>query len=114
VRHKRLDYKKAIEIIMGAGGVPVLAHPGTMGKDEYIPDYVAAGIKGIEVFHSEHETADSEKYLKAAEEHGLIVTGGSDCHGTKKGRILIGKVKVGYDVVERLREEAERIRKAMP
>ena len=111
VRHKRLDYDKAIALIREAGGVPVLAHPGTMGKDEYIPDYVKAGLRGIEAYYTEHDTSESNGYIDMARKHNLIVTGGSDCHGMKKGKVLIGKVKIGYDVVERLREEAERIRK---
>jgi predicted metal-dependent phosphoesterase TrpH len=110
VRYKRLDYTKAIDIIKEAGGVPVLAHPGTMGEDRFISDYVKAGIRGIEVYHSDHGTPESEKYLKEAEEHNLIVTGGSDCHGLKKKKVMIGKVVVGCDVVEKLREESEKIR----
>ncbi|MGB2600121.1 MAG: PHP domain-containing protein, partial [Candidatus Omnitrophota bacterium] len=111
-RHKRLDYTKAIDMIKDAGGVPVLAHPGTMGEDEFLPDYVKAGLRGIEVYHSGHETPESDKYLKKAQEYGLIATGGSDCHGTRKGKVLIGRVMLGYDVVEKLREEAEKIRNA--
>jgi predicted metal-dependent phosphoesterase TrpH len=112
VPHERLDYTRAIDIIKKAGGVPVLAHPGTMGEDEFLPDYVKAGMRGIEVYHSDHETPESEKYLKKAREFGLIVTGGSDCHGTRKGKVLIGKVMLGYEVVEELREEAKKIRNA--
>ncbi|MFQ5952336.1 MAG: PHP domain-containing protein [Candidatus Omnitrophota bacterium] len=112
VRHKRLDYDKAISLIREAGGVPVLAHPGTMGEDEFIPDYIKAGLRGIEVYHSDHETPANNKYLKIAEDNGLIVTGGSDCHGMKKGRVLIGNIKIDYSVVEELREEAEKIRKS--
>jgi predicted metal-dependent phosphoesterase TrpH len=114
VRHKRLDYRKAIDIIRKAGGVPVLAHPGTMGRDEHIPSYVQAGLRGIEVFHSDHQPLASDKYLALAKEYGLIMTGGSDCHGIKKGRVLIGKVKVGYEVVENLRREAEKVRLSLP
>ncbi len=112
VAHKRLDYGKAIDIIKKAGGVPVLAHPGTMGKDEYIPFYVQAGLRGIEVYHSEHHTSTNDKYLAIARKYNLLVTGGSDCHGMKKGRVLIGKVKVGYEVVENLRAEAEKIQRS--
>ena len=110
VRHKRLDYTKAIGMVRAAGGVPVLAHPGTMGEDGFIPEYVKAGLRGIEVYHSEHQSPESNKYLEKARKYGLIVTGGSDCHGFKKGRVLIGRVIVGHDVVEKLREEAEKIR----
>jgi len=108
--HKRVDYRDAIKLIRNAGGVPVLAHPGTMGKDEYIPDYVKAGLRGIEVFHTRHRPGVSDAYTALSKKYGLLVTGGSDCHGTGKNEILMGKVEVGYDIVEKLREEAEKIR----
>jgi 3',5'-nucleoside bisphosphate phosphatase len=110
VRHERLDFTRAIEIIRKSGGVPVIAHPATMGKDEYFPDYVKAGLRGMEAFHIKHKADTNNKYLKLAEKYGLIVTGGSDCHGMGPDKILMGKVTVGCDVVEKLREESERIR----
>ena len=106
VRHERLDYTDAIKLINRIGGVAVLAHPGTMGKDEYIPDYVKAGLKGIEVLYVKHRPQAKSKYLKLAKEYNLIVTGGSDFHGLKGERGFLGKVKVGYEVVEALRTEA--------
>ncbi|RKY42650.1 MAG: hypothetical protein DRP85_01915 [Candidatus Makaraimicrobium thalassicum] len=109
VRHEHLDYREAIGMIRRAGGVPVLAHPGTTGKDEDIPSYVQAGLAGVEAFHSRHRPAMSEKYLALANRYGLLVTGGSDCHGMKKGGSLMGKVRVSYEVVENLRAEAKKI-----
>ena len=116
VKHERLEYDDAIKIIRKAGGVPVLAHPGNMGKDEYIPLYVKAGLKGIEVYHSEHRAATTRKYAVIAEEHGLIMTGGSDCHGVskwggkKKGEALMGRVRVENDVLISLRAVSAEIR----
>ncbi|MEA3489681.1 MAG: PHP domain-containing protein [Candidatus Omnitrophota bacterium] len=110
VKHERLDYGKAIDIIRKAGGVPVLAHPGTMGNDEDIPDYVKAGLRGIEVYHSKHRPSVNDRYIKIANEYDLLKTGGSDCHGMGVGEVLLGRVKVGYEVVEKLKEEAEKIR----
>ncbi|MFH1552408.1 MAG: PHP domain-containing protein [Candidatus Omnitrophota bacterium] len=110
VKHERLDYRKAIEMIRKAGGVPVLAHPGTMGKDDDIPSFVQAGLKGIEVFHTKHRSGVNDKYFNLAKKYNLLITGGSDCHGMGPGKILIGKIKVGYEVVEDLRQEAEKIR----
>lgn len=113
IKHKRLDYTRAIELIRGSGGVPVLAHPGTMGKDEYIEYYIEAGLRGLEAFHTKHRPSANKRYKEIAKKHGLLVTGGSDCHGVpfKKGELVMGKVTVGYDVVEQLREESERIRR---
>ena len=110
VAYERLDYKKAIEMITAAGGVPVLAHPGTIAKDEYIPSYVEAGIRGLEVYYTKHLQPVSERYLALAEKYNLLATGGSDCHGMGAYGVIIGQVKVDYGTVEALREEAEKIR----
>ncbi len=112
VEHRRLDYTDAINMIREAGGVPVLAHPGSMGRDEDIPSYIEAGLRGIEAVHTRHRSSERDMYHVLAKKYGLIATGGSDCHGMiEKDGILIGKVKVDYEKVEALREEAQRIRK---
>ncbi len=45
-----------------------------------------------------------------AAEYGILATGGSDCHGLAKPRVLLGSVKVPYSVVEKLKEETKAIR----
>ncbi len=107
VKHKNLNYKKAIKLINDAGGVAVLAHPGTMGSDESIPDYVKAGLKGIESFHLRHRPDMSAKYSEIAKEYDLIETGGSDCHGGYGNKVLIGKVKIGYETVRDLMKKSK-------
>jgi hypothetical protein len=47
-----------------------------------------------------------------AQKHDLLITGGSDCHGIGKGRILLGTVMVDYALVKALREESDRIKRA--
>ena len=69
-----------------------------------IPELVAAGLDGLECFHTKHSPATSQHYLRMAEQYGLLVTGGSDCHGMSKGKPLIGTVKLPYESVERLQE----------
>jgi predicted metal-dependent phosphoesterase TrpH len=108
----RMTPPEAIEMLLKAGGVPVLAHPDIMGRDEYIPELVGYGLRGIEAYHTDHKPSVTKHYEELAKAEGLIATGGSDCHGLGKGRILLGGVRVPYTVVERLKEEAERIRKA--
>lgn len=93
----------AIELIHQAGGVAVMAHPGLNRSDEVIPDLVDAGLDGIECFHTKHSTATAEHYLEIADKYNLLVTGGSDCHGTSKGKPLIGTVKLPYQHVEKLK-----------
>lgn len=110
VAHIKFSPEKAIKMILKADGVPILAHPQVMGKDEFIPDFIKAGLRGLEVYHTDHIRSSEKKYLEIAKEKKLIATGGSDCHGLGKGRVLIGMVKMPYAVVEELREEANKIK----
>ena len=96
----------AIELIHQAGGMAVMAHPGLNRSDEVIPDLVAAGLDGIECFHTKHSTAIAEHYLEIADKYNLLVTGGSDCHGLSKGKPLIGTIHLPYQHVEKLKAKA--------
>jgi predicted metal-dependent phosphoesterase TrpH len=100
----------AIQMILRAGGVPVLAHPDLMGHDEYIEEFVSYGLKGIEVYHTDHKPHVSKRYEEIAKRLSLAMTGGSDCHGLGKGRVLIGTTRVPYELVEKLKEKAEAIK----
>jgi predicted metal-dependent phosphoesterase TrpH len=102
--------KEAVDIILKAKGVPVLAHPAVVRNDTLVQEFIKDGIRGIEAYHSDHATGDREKYEKMAKRHNLLITGGSDCHGYAKYKVLMGGVKVPYDVVERLKKEAEIIK----
>ncbi len=104
VPHTHFDPKKAIELILGVGGAPVLAHPYTLDRDDLIKDFAAEGLRGIEVYHSDHNASISRRYEKIAKEHGLIATGGSDCHGLGKENAQLGRVKIPYSVVEELKK----------
>jgi len=74
----------AIKLIKGAGGLPVLAHPGQQltWKDDYIiKDLKEIGIKGMEVLSPYHNWHQTEHYQKIASLLNLVPTGGSDFHG---------------------------------
>lgn len=90
----------AITLIHEAGGVAVMAHPGLNRTDEYLPELVAAGLDGLECFHTKHSTAMAEHYLMLADQYDLLITGGSDCHGLSKGKPLIGTIKLPCEHVE--------------
>jgi predicted metal-dependent phosphoesterase TrpH len=101
----KISAMEAIRLIHQAGGLAVMAHPGLNRTDEVIPELVQAGMDGLECFHTKHSTSMTEHYLQIAEQHNLLVTGGSDCHGLNKGKPLIGTVKVPYRLVERMKEK---------
>ncbi|MBL9172804.1 MAG: PHP domain-containing protein [Verrucomicrobiales bacterium] len=92
-----------IELIHAAGGVAVLAHPGLYRADEMIPTLAAAGLDGLECWHTRHSVTSSESYARVAERLGLVPTGGSDCHGMAKGEPLIGRIRLPYDRVTALK-----------
>ena len=105
----KMSALESIELIHQAGGLAVMAHPGLNRTDEIIPDLVAAGLDGIECFHTKHSTTMAERYLEIADKFHLLVTGGSDCHGFSKKAPLIGTVKLPYEHVEKLKAKvAER------
>jgi 3',5'-nucleoside bisphosphate phosphatase len=86
----------AIQRVIDAGGLPVLAHPIRLGyqdaavEEKFISDLRAAGLGGIEVYHSDHRPPDVERYAAYARKLDLAVTGGSDFHGYVKPQIDLG------------------------
>jgi hypothetical protein len=87
---ERLSPRRAIEMILECGGVPVLAHPIQLRTDNdarlerIVKDLIDQGLAGIEVIHSDHHADDVEKYDALARRYGLLRTGGSDFHGANK------------------------------
>ncbi len=102
--------EESVALIIKAGGVPVMAHPYVMHNDAHIDKFIAFGLRGIEAYHPEHKSSVAKHYEKMARDNGLLVTGGSDCHGLGKHRALLGTVRVPYELVEKLKEEAKRIK----
>lgn len=102
----RFSSKEIIDIIKDAGGVAIIAHPGLNNVSELLPTLVENGIEGIEVYHIDHSKPTTENLKNFAQEHNLLITGGSDCHGTNKKRILIGNIRLPYKYVERLKKHA--------
>ncbi|MFC1624594.1 PHP domain-containing protein [Candidatus Omnitrophota bacterium] len=109
VKKFKLSPKEGIDIIKGIGGISVLAHPKTINinnrpTEEILKALLKDGIQGIEVYYPEHTPQDEENFKKLAEKYDLLMTGGSDCHGSSKKGPLIGKVKVPYELVEKMKE----------
>ncbi len=107
VPHFRLNPIEAIKAIINAGGIPVYAHPAVSKKDEMIPELVAGGLAGIEVFYARHSFFQVKHYLSIAKKHNLLVTGGSDFHGLGTGRdIELGDLKLEDKYFNKLEEYA--------
>jgi len=99
-----LSLNEASELIRNAGGILVLAHPNDPNgtslvgitrdlsqQTELIKQYMLNYIDGIECWHSRHDVKTASHYSEFARRHGLIMTGGSDCH---QKPILMGTVDI--------------------
>jgi 3',5'-nucleoside bisphosphate phosphatase len=100
----------AIAGIMAAGGIASLAHPGKNGFGADCVDLlIKQGLGAIEAYHRSHSLKQLRQYLRLASSRGLLVTGGSDCHGPFGDYApSIGTVRVPLDVVHTLRAHAGR------
>lgn len=74
----------AVNLIRQAGGIAVVAHPGTsFTEPRRLLGLVSSGIDGIEVIHPSHWPSTREFYRVIAKQHALVMTGGSDFHGSR-------------------------------
>ena len=85
VPREKLDVTDAIQLILRAGGVPVLAHPGLLKMDlvtfnAVFESWLKAGLMGVEVYHPGHRPQAFAKWDHFARSRHLLVTGGSDFH----------------------------------
>lgn len=116
VDKQRLNCRKAIQIISGAGGVPVLAHPGLLNIEQesdleaLIVSLKEKGLKGVEVYYPEHSDLQVQQLLRIASSHDLLVTGGTDFHGDLRPELKMGigygALHVPYRLFESLRLHA--------
>ena len=104
----RFDGDEAISVILKSGGIPVWAHPlGGEGEvhlssEEFLTKLktlIDCGIKGLECYYSRYSKNEIEFLVKCANENNLLITGGSDYHGTNKD-IPLGKQNIDNTPVE--------------
>ncbi|MET7933638.1 PHP domain-containing protein [Streptomyces sp. NPDC005322] len=89
VEKHELDPFEAIRLVKGAGGVTVFAHPQAVKRGRCVPEsamgeLAAAGLDGIEVDHMDHDEPTRVRLRALAADHGLLTTGSSDYHGSRK------------------------------
>lgn len=87
---------EAIAILHQAGGIAVLAHPGTIDKSmKELPmlfqELVERGLDGVEVFYPTHSRKVKKRLQFLAGKYNLLCTGGSDYHGDHHGRLFAGQ-----------------------
>ena len=100
----------AITLIKNAGGVAIIAHPfaslrGRIISAQYLESLIGAGLDGIEINHRDHNDGEREELSRLAKRYGLLVTGGSDYHGTGKVNRL-GENLTDLSQWEKIKERA--------
>lgn len=104
----RFDGKESIETIIKASGIPVWAHPlGGEGErhlkqEEFLPklnEMIKFGIQGLECYYSRYNSEEIDFLTKCAKENNLLISGGSDYHGTNKD-IPPGRLNTGEKYIE--------------
>ncbi|HET6440495.1 MAG TPA: PHP domain-containing protein [Anaeromyxobacter sp.] len=82
VQRFRLELDDAVRLVRGAGGTVTVAHPGVSRLERgELARLAAAGVAGMETHHPDHNPSTREKYLRLADELGMVPTAGSDFHG---------------------------------
>ena len=100
----RIPCHQAIRLIKQAGGVPVLAHPGLIRPTrpwqltDLLAELQAGGLQGLEVYYPEHSPEQTREFTELARNHGLVLTGGTDYHGTIKAGIELGRADGNFAV----------------
>ncbi len=84
------DVREVIDLIHSAGGIAVLAHPYLYENEALLEELTEKGLDGVEVWHPTHNEEQVGALKDFAEQHHLLMTGGSDFHGmyTRKPRAL--------------------------
>lgn len=116
VEKARLSPAESIALIHDVGGVAVLAHPYQLKLssheelDQLVGELADLGLDGVEAVYSRHSAAERASYSEIAARNGLLVTGGSDYHGSYKPDIGIvtglGDLDVPYELLEAVKARA--------
>ena len=116
----KVSCEEAIRLILDAGGLPVLAHPGVLDFDQphrldtFVDILVKAGLEGVEVYYSGHDSAQTKYLADLARSKGVLATGGSDFHGSFNKGVDLGRgrgnLNINRSVFKALTERLAEVR----
>ena len=113
VPREKITPKMGVELILNAGGIPILAHPilyhmSDSKLEELVAKLKAAGLIGIEAIYATYNIAEERRIRKIADKYHLCISGGSDYHGDAKPGLEMGtgygKLFVPEDILKKLRK----------
>ena len=103
----RLAVAEAITLVKNAGGISSWAHPPSDVTMEQIRDLQAVGLDAVEAVYPWAKPSHGRRLRAIAEELGLGVTGGSDCHGPQPNHRAIGSRTINRLELDLLRRRLE-------
>jgi 3',5'-nucleoside bisphosphate phosphatase len=115
VDKERLSVEKALELARASGGAPVVAHPLSLGLtpselDSTVASLAGLGLVGVEGIYGRYSPEERQLVTDLGRRHGLVVTGGSDYHGSYKPDLSVGTgrgdLNVPDVVLDELRQHA--------
>ncbi len=104
VGRDKMPPEEAISLIVGAGGLPVLAHPLTSNNTEsLVAGLKESGLAGLEAYYKNYSAGEISALVSLADKYGLIATGGTDYHGLDdNAETAIGGANVPLKAAEEL------------
>jgi len=108
----KLEPEKAIRILKQEGATVILAHPYSLELDtpelrELLGRLKEQGLDGMEALYTDHTPEQTRTYLQLCQEYDLLVSGGSDFHGSVKEGVELGtgrgNLDLPYSLVRRMR-----------
>ncbi len=107
----KLDLPEAIALIHRAGGLAIMAHPGSAGTRARVEQLASLGMDGVEVKHPSHSGDDVTRLGALVDHYRMVPSGGSDWHGASEGMRTLGNQRVPAGWLERqdqrVRERAD-------
>lgn len=113
VPREKITPQDSIRMILEAEGIPILAHPplyhmSNERLDKLVADCKEAGLVGIEAIYSSYSNADQRDMRRLAEKYDLLLSGGSDFHGSNKPTLSLGtgygKLFVPEEILDKQKE----------
>lgn len=117
VPREKVTPAQAVKLILTADGIPILAHPilyhmSRERLEKLVVTLKEAGLIGIEAVYSTYTAAEEREMRSLAARHNLLISGGSDFHGSNKAGLDLatgyGKLYIPSSILEEL--EQSRIR----
>lgn len=123
VPREKVTPSQAVQLVLQAGGVPILAHPLLygMGKEALhtlVRTLREAGLAGLEAIYSTYTPAQTREMKALASQYDLLISGGSDFHGKNKPGLELGtgygRLFVPEEILDRLKDKRNELRQSSP